>query len=400
MWLSRHRLTLSVEPPTTELCGYAKRFTVTNCFLYWCLSIPFCPVYLTTNIKWFSIYLHKTIGLFREKFLIYIILTTRKRAIFSISSLFKFKTSYYRPSITEQTSKNQALKANYPSLRFYNTYLTVLPPCLLKSVMFSNYKYFPKNNWTIKASELSSQFPECKTSAQEVKITCPIPQRESWNSCVAAFSPTLGSLEHHSYTVKFLVRKADFKLCLQGQNALVLESVLQAQFYPGLTSCTASLCSPPSTPSGTVPAVSRYSFSSYMVYFPFFLNSKGINTFALLPESHLPPWGKTSSSLPLLGCSRWRKNRNNSCNWLHSPTSLAPRRRRTKLWCLYKMAPQWLSCPWGLWPYCTSSLRRHTFTLLPGCEQYIKSKITMFGCFCTYAFLPYGSQSTPNHFAF
>lgn len=71
---------------------------------------------------------------------------------------------------------------------------------------------------------------------------------------------------------------------------------MQAWFYPGLTSCTASLRSPPSTPRVTEPAVSRFSLPSYMLYFPFFLNSRGINRFALLPESHLLPWGKTSAS--------------------------------------------------------------------------------------------------------
>lgn len=50
------------------------------------------------------------------------------------------------------------------------------------------------------------------------------------------FFPTLASLEQHGYTVTFLVRKAeDFRLCLQGQYELVLEFLLQAQFYPGLT---------------------------------------------------------------------------------------------------------------------------------------------------------------------
>lgn len=39
--------------------------------------------------------------------------------------------------------------------------------------------------------------------------------------------------------------------------------------------------------------------------------------------------------------------------------------------------------------------------LLPGHGQHIKSKIKMFGCFCTYVFFfPYGIQSAFNNFAF
>lgn len=71
---------------------------------------------LTTNVKWFSVYTHKTIGLFKKKFLIYIILTTRKRSVFSISSLFKFRTSYCRPSITEQTDIQKSSKLPKPEV--------------------------------------------------------------------------------------------------------------------------------------------------------------------------------------------------------------------------------------------------------------------------------------------
>lgn len=149
-----------------------------NYSLYGYLSSPLCPAYPTTNIKWFSSYMHRTAGLLKEKVLMYVILT-RKRTILSISSLFHSEQVITDPAPQDRdTSKNQALKANYPSLRFWNTQVTVLPSHLPESV-FSNCKYFQKNNHSIKPSELSSQFPDRRASAQEVRITCPVPRRKA-----------------------------------------------------------------------------------------------------------------------------------------------------------------------------------------------------------------------------
>lgn len=129
---------------------------------------------------------------------------------------------------------------------------------------------------------------------------------------------------------KFLVRKAeDFSLGFAGQVGVLACKSLPA---PGCTSCTASLHSPPFTPRAGVPAMSRS--TTYMVYFSFFLNSKKIDTSALLPKSHRLPWEKTSANLPLLRGCRWSRNRNNSwTGYVLPPLQLL------ELWCLFSNHP-------------------------------------------------------------
>lgn len=117
--------------------GRLEDFFVGNYSLYGYLSSPLCPAYPTTNIKWFSRYMHRTAGLLKEKVLMYVILT-RKRTILSISSLFHSEQVITDPAPQDRdTSKNQALKANYPSLRFWNTQVTSAGICIFKLQIFS-----------------------------------------------------------------------------------------------------------------------------------------------------------------------------------------------------------------------------------------------------------------------
>lgn len=73
-----------------------------------------------------------------------VILTTRKRTVLSISWLFHSEQVITDPAPEDrETSKNQALKANYPSLSFYTTQVTLSSSitsagiCVFKLQIFS-----------------------------------------------------------------------------------------------------------------------------------------------------------------------------------------------------------------------------------------------------------------------
>lgn len=141
---------------------------------------------------------------------------------------------------------------------------------------------------------------------------------------------------------------------------------------PYLLHCV--ITQPALTPRATEPAVSRFSLPSYRVYFPFFLNSRGINRFALLPESHLLPWGKTSANcsgapgevgtgtIPATGRVLPSLQHQEKAQ---DPTGAFPRE-------LVSDHPVPGSCV-------------HTVHLL-SCEHYAKRNLKMFGCLCTYVF--------------
>lgn len=116
-------------------------------------------------------------------------------------------------SQNRQKSKYQAFKANYPSLQ-HNTNLTVLPARLLESIMFSNCKYFPKNKWTIKLLGYHPHFQSAKPVLKSQNNLSNTSVGGMNSQELPLFFPTLGSLEHCSHMVIFLVKEAeDFRLC-------------------------------------------------------------------------------------------------------------------------------------------------------------------------------------------
>lgn len=137
MWFRHHRLKPSLETASNkELCCYSRRY-ILMLFPLVTSQLPFLSCIFNNKCK-VVYYIHtQDFRSFKKRRFKTCNFYKKKRAVFSVSSLFK--------SCNRRASKNRAWKATYLSLRLYNTW-QFFQHLMAAMYSVSNCKYFTPNN--------------------------------------------------------------------------------------------------------------------------------------------------------------------------------------------------------------------------------------------------------------